>query len=293
MTYERYVRHLLGEYEALRVLREFERHLPLTTFLANWKTGREPFLARLDLAVNFSAPIGTLVEAYRVARHPQIRKKADTYGSTGWGLYGSGMDIVLYSTEAEPRRSKLRRKLEGKRIQAASGGARLEIRYKTARAVGRALQEMKQAAPDTSRTSPILPCMVADSDRVMKPAHIPFENHELHRQAMREVLRLAGGRSIKIPDGEGDLLRRLAIKHLAEHPELMPQVEATYCKKTAALQLRDAETGLVRLAWPRPQARTRGQSRTKPTRREPSTVHPTDTVSVRISDSTGPTAPSN
>lgn len=255
--------HLLRESDALQTLDEFRRVLPRTTAMAEEEFGRSPFLSRLDLAVNFDAPIGKLVEAYRSARHPKIRKKADAYGSTGLGWYGSRMDIVLYSLESKIRRSRLTRSLTGKRLRLLKGVARLEVRYKNAEAVGRALKEMRGRTRRRSTSAPVLPCLVPREGGSVELAEIPFTNHELHRQVAREVLRLAGGRSIKLPSGEGDLIRRFGIKHVAENPELMAEVEATYCSKTtakirrsvAALHLQDAETGLVRLAWPCPQGR--------------------------------------
>lgn len=265
---------MLGERDSLRILRELPQLFEMTTFHARQKHGREWFAARLDLALNFEADIATLVEAYRTAKHPGIRSKADAYGSTGLGLYGSTMDFILYSPEKKPRRSKLTRKLGGKLLDPARGTARLEVRFKQPESVTRALQEMLDKADRIPLGSPMIPCLTIDRDGSKDVVPIPISNHELHRQLRREVHRLSGERQLSRPVATGNVIRNLGLLHLARHPEDMLEVERAYDRKTvarvrkeiAALQLKTLETSIFRLGWPRPQLRPG--------------VRPTDTVSV-------------
>ena len=159
--------------------------------------------------------------------------------------------------------------IAGKQLEPMPGVVRLELHYKAPAAVTSALREMSREAREIPKSAAAVPCLSVTSDWLKRVEMIPFVHHELHRQVMREVLRLAGGRSIKIPKGEGDLLRRLAIKSLAKQPELMPEVEANYCGKTVAkirrqvtaLHLQDAESALVHLVWPTAQPRKPGRRR--------------------------------
>lgn len=248
--------------DTCQTLRDFRALFPLTMFHAQRKSGREPFCTRLDLAINFEADMPKLIEAYRQAKHPGVRKPPDTFGATGIGWYGSRMQVVMYEPAKNPGRSRLARRERAKRVALPPGVVRLEVRFMTAETVARAMAELQASAGTIPASVPHLPCLATREKGTAGIAHVPITNHELHRQLMREVLRFVGGRSLRIPEGKGNLLRRLGLRFLAENPEYMVEVDESYSRprasqvrrEVAALQFKNAATDIIGLAWPGPRS---------------------------------------
>ena len=259
--------HLLSDDDTMALLNEtrFELLPRLTSRSAMPHYDQHWHLTRLDVSINFKADAAPIIEMLRHARHPSIRNEPDVYGHKGVGLYGSNRDFILYDAHTKHRRNRLKRKVRDKLIErAAPGTLRLEFRCKCATSVRAALEQVNARASALGIPPTIaLPYAISRERRGTTVGYATVRNWLLHEMLAREVLALTGVRGIGVPQGEGSLVCRCGVRYIAEHPELLAELEAEcsaptlrkYRQLVLAHQLQVRQTNLLHLAWSSPHAR--------------------------------------